>query len=59
MLEKSEIFTIDVHYSVQHHGINQIYRATLKLENQQTIVIGPKSILLLNIEIWEFFKISS
>jgi len=47
ILEKSKILTIDVYYSVQLHGVNQIYHVILKLENQQTMtIIGPKFILL-------------
>jgi len=37
-LKKYEILTIDVYYTVEHHGINQSYCVTLKLENLQTLV---------------------
>jgi len=57
MLKKFEIFTIYVYYSVKHHSISQSYCVIQKLENQQTMVIGPKFILLENFEIYEFFKI--
>jgi len=46
MLKKIEIFTIDVYYSVEHHGINKSHCVTLKFENQQSIVIGPKFIFI-------------
>ena len=59
MLEKIEILTIDVYCSLQCHGINQIYRVSLKLDNQQTMIIGLNFVLLLSIEICNFFKISS
>jgi len=45
-LKKSEVFTIDVYYSILNHIIDQNYCVTWKLENQQTMVIGPKFILL-------------
>jgi len=39
-----ETFTIDVYCNVEKHGINQSYHVILKLENQQTMVIGAKFI---------------
>jgi len=46
ILKKSENFTIDEYYGILHHGVNQSYGVTLKLENEQTMFIGLKSILL-------------
>jgi len=46
ILKKYGSFTIDVYYSAKHHGINKSYCVTLKLGNQQTMVVGLKFILL-------------